>query len=115
MPVDALSSAAPLPSVSGVFTFGDSTVDPSNDLKAAEAFNDLPFVDTPNGAPTADKGYYLGRFSNGYNFADLVANKLIGQTTHATFPYGVSNSVFGFATGSVGRPDGNNLSFAYGG
>ena len=115
MPVDALSSAAPLPSVSGVFTFGDSTVDPSNDLKAAEAFNDLPFVDTPNGAPTADKGYYLGRFSNGYNFADLVANKLIGQTTHATFPYGVSNSLFGFATGSIGRPDGNNLSFAYGG
>ena len=105
---------APLPAFSGVYVFGDSLVDPGNDLKAFEELNSFPFVNIPNGAPTADKGYYLGRFTDGYNYADLVANKLIGETTQATFPYGVTN-LAGISIGAVSRPSGNNLSFAYGG
>ena len=101
-------------SYSGVYVFGDSLVDPGNDLKAFEKLSSFPFVDLPNGAPTADKGYYLGRFTDGYNFADLVSNKFIGETTQATFPYGITN-LLGVSIGSVSRPSGNNLSFAYGG
>jgi phospholipase/lecithinase/hemolysin len=115
MPVDALSSAPALPAFSGVIVFGDSTVDPGNDLKAAHFVESLPFIDLPNGAPTADKGYFEGRFSNGYNFADLVANKLLHEATQPTFPYGVTTALLGVPLPFVDRPDGNNLSFAYGG
>ncbi|WP_324087623.1 SGNH/GDSL hydrolase family protein [Phenylobacterium sp.] len=107
------SAAAPL-SYTGVFSFGDSLVDPSNDLKAAEKLGSFPFVNVPDGAPTAANGYFLGRFTDGYNFADLVANKLLGTATQATFPYGVAGSLLGIPINGA-RPDGDNLSFAYGG
>lgn len=106
-------AAAPS-SFTGVFSFGDSLVDPSNDLKAAEKLGSFPFVSVPSGAPTAANGYFLGRFTNGWNFADLVANKLLHAPTQATFPYGVANSLLGIPINGD-RPDGNNLSFAYGG
>jgi phospholipase/lecithinase/hemolysin len=101
-------------SFSGVFVFGDSLVDPGNDLQVFNFLSRFPF-DLPDGAPTADKGYFEGRFSNGYNFADLVSNKFIFQATQATFPYGLSNTLFGATLPNVAKPDGNNLSFAYGG
>lgn len=104
-----------LPAFTGTFVFGDSLVDPGNDLKAAQLIGSFPFVSIPNGAPTADKGYFQGRFSDGYNFADLVANKVLHEATQPTFPYGASNVLLGFSIPVVGRPDGNNLSFAYGG
>src|SRR5262245_28589869 len=113
MPAD--TAAAPLPSFSGVFVFGDSLVDPGNDLAVFNFIKRFPIGDLPDGAPTADKGYFAGRFSNGFNFADLVSNKAIHQATATTFPYGISNDLFGVSLGSVGRPDGNNLNFAYGG
>ena len=115
MSVDTFSSAPALPGFTGVFVFGDSTVDPGNDLKAANVIDLLPFVDLPNGAPTAENGYFQGRFSNGYNFADLVANKLLQEATRPTFPYGLSDILVGVSLPLGGRPDGNNLSFAYGG
>jgi len=115
MSVDTFSSAPALPGFTGVFVFGDSTVDPGNDLKAANFIDLLPFVDLPNGAPTAENGYFQGRFSNGYNFADLVANKLLQEATRPTFPYGLSDILVGVSLPLGGRPDGNNLSFAYGG
>lgn len=115
MSVDAFPSAAALPGFSGVVSFGDSTVDPGNDLKAANFVGNLPFVGLPNGAPTADKGYFEGRFSNGYNFADLVANKLLHEAAQPTFPYGASDALLGIPLPLVDRPEGNNLSFAYGG
>jgi phospholipase/lecithinase/hemolysin len=104
-----------MPSFSGVFVFGDSLVDPGNDLKVANQVASFPFTSLPNGAPTADKGYFLGRFTNGFNYADLVSNKFIGEATQATYPYGVTNTLLGVSIGSVSRPSGNNLSFAYGG
>jgi Ca2+-binding RTX toxin-like protein len=108
-------AAAPLPAFSGVFVFGDSLLDPGNDLRAAKALDAFPFVGLPSGAPTADKGYFEGRFTDGYNFADLISNKLIAQPTAPTFPYGFKDPVFGLSIPFVNRPEGNNLSFAYGG
>jgi phospholipase/lecithinase/hemolysin len=101
-------------SFSGVFAFGDSLVDPGNDLAAFNFLKRFPF-DLPDGAPTADKGYFEGRFTNGYNLADLITNKLVFQASQATFPYGISTALFGTSLPIVGKPGGNNLSFAYGG
>lgn len=109
------STAADLSATSGVYVFGDSLVDPGNDLAVYNFLSRFPFPNLPNGAPTSDKGYFEGRFSNGYNFADLVSNKLIFQATTPTFPYGLSNTLFGVNLPFQGKPDGNNLSFAYGG
>jgi len=106
---------SPLPIFSGVYVFGDSLVDPGNALKAAKFLDDLPFTSSPDRAPTADKGYFLGRFSDGYTFADLISNKLLLTPTKATFPYGFEDPVFGIPITIGGKPDGNNLSFAYGG
>jgi len=110
----APAAAAPL-QASAVYVFGDSLVDPGNDLKAAQLLDAFPFVGLPSGAPTADKGYFAGRFTDGYNFADLIGDKLLGVATKATFPYGFSDPVLGLTVPFVDRPEGNNLSFAYGG
>lgn len=115
MPANVPTAAAALPSYTGVFVFGDSLVDPGNDLKVFDFLKRFPINNLPDGAPTADKGYFAGRFSDGYNFADLISNKLLAQATQPTFPYGISNTLFGVSLGSVGRPSGQNLSFAYGG
>jgi phospholipase/lecithinase/hemolysin len=104
-----------LPAFTGVYVFGDSLVDPGNDLRAAQLLNAFPFVGLPSGAPTADKGYFQGRFTDGYNFADLISNKLLAEPTRPTFPYGFSDPVFGLSIPFLNRPEGNNLSFAYGG
>ncbi len=71
---------------SAVYVFGDSLVDPGNALKLAEWYGGLPFTDLPEGAPTEADGYFKGRFSNGYTFADLVTNKAIGLVTKPVFP-----------------------------
>jgi len=109
------SAAGPLPTFTGVYVFGDSLVDPGNALKAIKFLDDLPFTSTPDRAPTADKGYFQGRFSDGYNFADLVSNKLILAAQKTTFPYGFEDPVLGIPITIGGKPVGNNLSFAYGG
>ena len=70
-----------------VYVFGDSLVDSGNALKLAEWYGGLPLTDLPEGAPTAEDGYFKGRFSNGYTFADLVSNKAIGLVTKPVFPY----------------------------
>jgi len=104
-----------LPAFTGVFVFGDSLTDPGNDLKAAQVLDSFPFVDLPNGAPTAEKGYFEGRFTDGFNFADLISNKLTHEATRATFPYGFGDPVLGLQVPFVNQPTGTNLSFAYGG
>jgi len=109
------SQTGELPGFTGFYVFGDSLVDPGNALKAAQLLADFPFVSLPNGAPTASKGYFEGRFSDGYNFADLISNKLLAEPTQPTFPYGFKDPIFGLTIPFVSRPDGDNLSFAYGG
>jgi len=101
---------------SGVFVFGDSLVDPGNALKLAQWYGGLPLTDLPEEAPTADKGYYLGRFSNGYTFADLLSNKYIGVPTKSIFPYFFEDPWIGVKIAPFASdPKGNNLNFAYGG
>ena len=101
---------------SGVYVFGDSLVDPGNALKLALWYGGLPLTDLPEGAPTSDKGYFLGRFSNGYTFADLVSNKAIGTVTKPVFPYHFEDPWLGIPIDPFASdPNGNNLNFAYGG
>lgn len=101
---------------SGVYVFGDSLVDAGNALKLAQWYGSLPLTDLPDGAPTASLGYWQGRFSNGYNFADLVANKTIGMVTKPVFPFGFDDPWIGLPIDPfAGDPNGVNLNFAYGG
>jgi phospholipase/lecithinase/hemolysin len=99
-----------------VFVIGDSLVDAGNALELAEWYDGLPFQDLPEGAPTEDLGYFLGRFSNGYTFADLVANKAIGVVTEPVFPYHFEDPWLGIPIAPfAGDPTGNNQNYAYGG
>jgi hypothetical protein len=101
---------------SGVFVFGDSLVDAGNALKLAQWYKNLTFSDLPDGAPDPALGYYQGRFSDGYNFADLVANKTIGLVTKPIFPYGYEDPWIGVPIAPFASdPSGINLNFAYGG
>jgi phospholipase/lecithinase/hemolysin len=101
---------------SGVYVFGDSLVDAGNALKLAQWYGDLTFSDIPEGAPTSDLGYYQGRFSDGYTFADLVSNKAIGTVTKPIFPYAFEDPWIGIRIAPFeSDPSGHNLNFAYGG
>lgn len=101
---------------SGVYVFGDSLVDAGNALELAEWYGDLTFSDLPEGAPTAELGYFDGRFTNGYTFADLLSNKAIGAVTEPVFPYGYEDPWLGIPVAPWSSdPSGNNLNFAYGG
>ena len=100
----------------GVYVFGDSLVDSGNVLKLAELYGDLTFSDLPDGAPTADLGYYDGRFTDGLTFADLLANKAVGQVSHPTFPFGYVDPWTGTEIAPwASDPNGISLNFAYGG
>jgi Ca2+-binding RTX toxin-like protein len=100
----------------GVYVFGDSLVDAGNALKLAQWYGDLTFSDLPEGAPDAALGYFKGRFSNGYNFADLISNKYAGQVTKAVFPYDYEDPWLGVEIAPLASdPSGKTLNFAYGG
>jgi phospholipase/lecithinase/hemolysin len=100
---------------SGVYVFGDSLVDAGNVLKLADWYGGLTFSEV-DGAPYPEDGYYLGRFSNGFTFADLISNKSIGTVTKPIFPYGYEDPIFGLPIDPLASdPSGNNLNFAYGG
>jgi Ca2+-binding RTX toxin-like protein len=102
-------------SYSGVNVFGDSLVDAGNALKLAQTYDVFPFTALPDGAPTADKGYYNGRFTDGFTFADLLANKYVLKPTKPVFPYGYEDPYLGISLGFFADPTGGNLNFAYGG
>ncbi|HET9813748.1 MAG TPA: SGNH/GDSL hydrolase family protein [Sphingomicrobium sp.] len=100
----------------GAYVFGDSLVDSGNALKLAKWYGTLTFSDLPEGAPTADLGYFDGRFSDGYTFADLVSNKAIGLVSKPVFPFGFEDPWLGIRLDPfAGDPSGHNLNFAYGG
>ena len=101
---------------SGVIVFGDSLVDSGNALKLADWYDGLPFTDEVDAAPTADKGYYAGRFTDGFTFADLISNKYLGVPTKPVFPYGYEDPYLGVHIAPFASdPSGHNLNFAYGG
>ena len=101
---------------SGVYVLGDSLVDSGNALKLAQWYGDLTFSDLPDGAPTSSLGYFQGRFSNGYTYADLLSNKFVGAVTKPVFPYGFEDPWLGVPVDPFASdPSGNNLNFAYGG
>lgn len=58
-----------------VYVFGDSFVDSGNAYLGT-----LPFV-PPLPAPAADpaQGYFMGRFGDGYNYADIISKRLTGS------------------------------------
>ena len=102
--------------VSAVYILGDSLVDSGNALGLAEWFDGLPFAALPEGAPTQDAGYFDGRFSNGYTFADLLANRLVGSPSEPVFPFGYDDPWIGIPLAPFsGDPRGDSLNFAYGG
>jgi phospholipase/lecithinase/hemolysin len=101
---------------SGVYVIGDSLVDSGNALKLAQWYGSLPFTDLPDGAPTASLGYFQGRFSDGYTFADLIANKSVGAVTSPVFPYDFDDPWLGIPLDPFASdPTGKSLNFAYGG
>ena len=106
-------AAAPLSfdDYSGVYIFGDSLVDTGNARKAANSF-DFFYAGLDDPAPTS-AGYYRGRFSNGYNYADHISLAVTGKAAKSVFPYGFPLPLFG----QIGfdKPSGNNLNFGYGG
>jgi phospholipase/lecithinase/hemolysin len=104
-----------LRSFSGVHVFGDSLVDAGNALDLAQVYDFFPFTSLPDGAPSAGRGYYKGRFTDGFTYADLVSNKFIGVPTKPVFPFGYDDPLLGISFGFFSDPDGNNLNFAYGG
>ncbi|NLS27308.1 hypothetical protein S2M10_23030 [Sphingomonas sp. S2M10] len=74
------------PSYSGLYVFGDSLVDSGNAYLATGGMFASP-----------DDGYFAGRFSNGFNFADYLSLAITG--TPATPLYaGGRNIAFGGAT-----------------
>ena len=97
-----------------VYVLGDSLVDSGNALKLAEFYDDLPFQSLPEGAPTAELGYFDGRFSDGYTYVDLLANKYVGEPTEDVFPFGYKYEGIPIAP-FASDPDGVSLNFAYGG
>jgi phospholipase/lecithinase/hemolysin len=100
----------------GFFVFGDSLVDAGNALKLAEFYGTLTLSDLPDGAPSEGRGYFDGRFSDGYTFADLLSNKYIGVATKPVFPYYYEDPWLGIKINPFASdPSGNNLNFAYGG
>ena len=104
------------PRYSGVISLGDSLIDAGNILGLARWYDGLPFADTPEGTPLASLGYFEGRFSNGYTFADLITNKYTGTPSQPIFPFGYEEPVFGIRIAPFAdEPKDNNLNWAYGG
>ena len=102
-------------SFSNVYVLGDSLVDSGNVLGLLRWYN-LDGWLLPEGAPVAEDGYFDGRFTNGYTYADLIANRYVGTPTEPVFPYGYDDALFGWPIAPFARdPVGSSLNFAYGG
>ena len=59
------------PQFTSLVTFGDSLVDAGNVLKTF-------------GFPAASQGYYKGRYTNGFDYTDLISLELFGKETTAS-------------------------------
>jgi len=90
--------ATPVSAYSEVIVFGDSLVDSGNARQGAleQGFPDIP-------ADPAD-GYYKGRFSNGYNFADDLSLYILQQPARAYLKGGLNFGVGGAAAALYDPP-----------
>jgi outer membrane lipase/esterase len=70
-----------------LYVFGDSLVDGGN-----------AFIGTGGVQASPDNGYYMGRFSNGPNFADDLSNALLGQPLTVPALAGGTNIAVGGTT-----------------
>ena len=88
-----LAAAAPAAAAdySNLFVFGDSLVDSGNAHIGAPTIYHLP-----DPAP-ASEGYYKGRFSNGYNYADYLSSRM-GFGPATSYLEGGNNYAVGGAT-----------------
>ena len=71
-------------SYSGLYVFGDSLVDSGN-----------AFIGTKGAQPSPADGYFAGRFSNGFNFADYLSFMISGKPTKALLAGGLNSAVGG--------------------
>jgi outer membrane lipase/esterase len=85
MPAVAQTTAAPPPAFTSLTVFGDSLVDAGN-----------VFALTRGATPSASQGYFQGRFTNGYDYTDLLSISLFGTPTTPS-ALGGSNFAFGGA------------------
>jgi phospholipase/lecithinase/hemolysin len=87
--------AAPTTTFTSLTVFGDSLVDAGNILAL-----------TGGTTPSASAGYFQGRFTNGYDYTDLLSIDLFGSPTKAS-ALGGNNFAFGGAraTSTTGVPD----------
>ncbi|WP_294330242.1 SGNH/GDSL hydrolase family protein [uncultured Sphingomonas sp.] len=71
-------------SYSGLYVFGDSLVDSGN-----------AYIGTLGAEPSPANGYFAGRFSNGFNFADYLSFMISGKPTTALLAGGLNAAVGG--------------------
>lgn len=98
----ALSAASPAeavrstPRYTSLTVFGDSLVDAGN-----------IYALTGNSYPSPAAGYFMGRFTNGYDYTDLISFELFGTPTVASLRPGGRNYAYGGAQASPrsGVPD----------
>lgn len=91
-----LGLATPASAYSKIIVFGDSLVDSGNAARGAIGLG------LPNPAPP-EFGYYKGRFSNGYNFADYLSLGYFGNPAKA-YLKGGDNMGVGGATALLDPP-----------
>jgi phospholipase/lecithinase/hemolysin len=95
----AAPAARVTPQFTSLVTFGDSLVDAGNILKE-------------RGFPAPSLGYYEGRYTNGYDYTDLISLKLFGKPTVASLNGGTNYANGGarvVATGDSYRDLGDQL------
>jgi outer membrane lipase/esterase len=91
----AQTTGAPAPAFTSLTVFGDSLVDAGNILAI-----------TRGATPAASQGYFQGRFTNGYDYTDLLSLSLYGTPTVPS-ALGGTNFAFGGAraTATTQVPD----------
>ena len=94
-PLAAQDSPPPPVPITSLTVFGDSLVDAGN-----------IFTSTGGAVPSPSLGYFQGRFTNGFDYTDLLSIALFGQPTVASLQGG-TNFAFGGAraTTTSGVPD----------
>ncbi len=102
----AFTGAAYAAPYSSLYVFGDSLSDSGNVFTFTTAIDALDGVDNFPTIPAAP--YVAGRFSNGFNYADLLNQKLFGTSSGLTpsFAGGTNYAVGGAQTGMGNIIDG---------